>query len=94
MVDKNIKIKAKIEKYKEFRNKLSEEIKNDKISNLQKFKIMKILDKTSKGSVVKYRNRCAITGRPRAYSGSTGLCRNIFRQYASFGMIIGVKKSS
>jgi len=53
------------------------------------------LDKLPKNaSPVRVRNRCEITGRPRAYSRQFGICRNLFREMAHQGLIPGVKKSS
>lgn len=40
------------------------------------------------------RNRCAITGRPRAYYRKFGLARVMLRDLANRGMIPGVTKSS
>jgi small subunit ribosomal protein S14 len=40
------------------------------------------------------RNRCAITGRPRAYYRKFGLARVMLRDLAVRGMIPGVTKSS
>ena len=40
------------------------------------------------------RNRCEITGRPRAVYRKFGLARVMFRQLATRGMIPGVVKSS
>lgn len=45
-------------------------------------------------SPVRLRNRCKLTGRPRAYMRLFGLCRNQFREMANFGLIPGVKKAS
>jgi small subunit ribosomal protein S14 len=45
-------------------------------------------------SPVRLRNRCKITGKPRGYIRTFGLCRNQFRQMASDGKIPGVTKSS
>ena len=45
-------------------------------------------------SPVRQRNRCAITGRPRAYIRKYGLSRITFRELASQGRIPGVIKSS
>jgi len=45
-------------------------------------------------SKVRYRNRCALTGRPRAYLRKFGLCRIKFRELALTGMIPGVTKAS
>jgi small subunit ribosomal protein S14 len=45
-------------------------------------------------SPVRLRNRCKLTGRPRGYIRTFGICRNQFRQLASDGKIPGVTKSS
>lgn len=53
------------------------------------------LDKLPKNaSPVRVRNRCQISGRPRAYSRQFGISRNLFREMAHQGLIPGVKKSS
>jgi small subunit ribosomal protein S14 len=45
-------------------------------------------------SPVRLRNRCKLTGRPRAYIRKFGLCRNMFRKMALEGKIPGVQKAS
>ena len=45
-------------------------------------------------SPVRLRNRCTITGKPRGYIRTFGLCRNMFREMASAGKIPGVTKAS
>ena len=40
------------------------------------------------------RNRCALTGRPRAYHGKFDLCRNAVRKLAAEGQLPGVVKAS
>ncbi len=45
-------------------------------------------------SPVRLRNRCSITGRPRAYLRKYGVSRITFRELASQGKIPGVTKSS
>lgn len=42
----------------------------------------------------RYRNRCSLCGRPRAYMRKYGLCRLCFREEAHKGNIPGVKKAS
>ena len=46
------------------------------------------------GSKVRVRNRCEITGRPRAYYRKLKVCRNQLRELASQGLIPGMVKSS
>lgn len=45
-------------------------------------------------SPIRLRNRCSITGRPRAYIRKYGVSRITFRELASQGKIPGVTKSS
>ena len=44
--------------------------------------------------LIKIRRRCKITGRPRAVLSKFGVCRIIFRDMASSGLIPGVRKAS
>jgi small subunit ribosomal protein S14 len=46
------------------------------------------------GSEIRKRNRCSLTGRPRAYNGRFGLSRNKLRELASLGLLPGVRKAS
>jgi small subunit ribosomal protein S14 len=43
---------------------------------------------------IRYRNRCKLCGRPRAYLRKFALCRLCFRKRALEGEIAGVIKSS
>ena len=45
-------------------------------------------------SPVRLNNRCALTGRSRAYMRKFGISRIVFREMALAGKIPGVKKSS
>jgi small subunit ribosomal protein S14 len=45
-------------------------------------------------SAVRIRNRCSMSGRPRAYIGKFGVSRIQFRELALAGKIPGVTKSS
>jgi small subunit ribosomal protein S14 len=44
--------------------------------------------------LIRIRNRCRLTGRPRANLRKFGVCRIIFRDMASNGLIPGVRKAS
>jgi ribosomal protein S14 len=44
--------------------------------------------------IIRIRHRCQITGRPRAVLRKFGVCRIIFRDLASSGLIPGVRKAS
>ena len=45
-------------------------------------------------SKTRFRNRCQMTGRPRAYMRGFGVSRIVFRELANQGMLPGVKKAS
>ncbi|HLA62833.1 MAG TPA: 30S ribosomal protein S14 [Rhodothermales bacterium] len=45
-------------------------------------------------SATRLKNRCALTGRPRAYMRKFGLSRIMFREMAHDGKIPGVRKAS
>lgn len=45
-------------------------------------------------SPTRWKNRCAMTGRPHAYMRQFGLSRIAFREHASKGEIPGVTKAS
>ncbi len=44
--------------------------------------------------LIRIRNRCTLTGRSRAVLRKFGVCRIIFRDMASDGLIPGVRKAS
>ena len=64
-------------------------------ASIELFQISVVFQKLRRdGSATRIRNRCAITGRPRGYHGRFGISRNLVRESASFGLIMGLKKSS
>jgi len=67
----------------------------DKRAQLKKEGDYEALDKLPRNaSPVRLRNRCKITGRPRAYIRFFGISRLKFRELASMGKIPGVTKAS
>lgn len=94
-VERNKRIKKKIESLKKKRQALKEQIYNKNILPQERLKLILELSKMPRdSSPVRHRNRCAITGRPRGYFRKFGLCRNKVREYAGFGMLAGVIKAS
>ena len=55
---------------------------------------IKLSELPRNSSPVRIRNRCEITGRPRAYYRKLKMCRNQLRDLASQGLIPGMTKSS
>jgi len=56
--------------------------------------VLKLAELPRNGSKTRIRNRCNLTGRPRAYYRKFGLSRIAVRDLASEGQIPGVVKSS
>ena len=92
IVDKNEKRRVEISKYLNVRKAWKKKLKLGSCNTDELFLAMKKLDKSALASPIKYRNRCAITGRPRGYRGAFGLSRGALYYFGSFGMIVGLKK--
>lgn len=94
-IDKNKKRKAKIEQYASKRAELKKTSEDVSLPAEERVKAMiKLSELPRNSSKVRYRNRCALTGRPRAYHRRLGICRVMIRELASWGKIPGLKKSS
>lgn len=55
---------------------------------------LKMAELPRNANPTRIRNRCMVTGRPRAYYRKFGLARVMLRELANDGMIPGVTKSS
>ncbi len=87
--------KKLIDKYAAKRRELRVKIKNTSLSDEERTEAMFTLQRLPKNSCpTRYRNRCELTGRPRAYYRDFRLSRIQFREMALRGIIPGVKKSS
>ncbi len=92
---RNEQRKVLVAKYAEKRNALRVTVKSATASNDEKqaaYAEMRKLPRDS--SPTRVRNRCAMSGRPRAYLRQFGLSRIAFRDMALAGLIPGVTKSS
>ncbi len=84
-----------VEKYAAKRKELKAILASPETSDEDFWKAQrKILSLPRNSSPTRLRNRCSITGRPRAYMRRYGLSRITFRELASHGKIPGVTKSS
>tara|TARA_B100000965_G_C18885356_1_gene453776 strand:+ start:24 stop:329 length:306 start_codon:yes stop_codon:yes gene_type:complete len=91
----NIHRKNLVYKYAEKRKKLMDKIKDPNISYEEKQIFRMKLEKLPRNSNPhRVRNRCNLTGRPRAYYRRFGLSRISFREMALKGEIPGVTKAS
>ena len=94
-INKNEKRKKMVKKfagrYARLKAVADDESKDDTERLMARLKLAEI---PRNGNPTRVRNRCALTGRPRAYYRKFGLCRILLRDLANKGMIPGVTKSS
>lgn len=91
----NEKRKRLAERYSKKRKELKKKSIDPNLTEDERFEAQMALQKIPRNaSPVRVRNRCKMTGRPRAFIGQFGLSRIQFRELALQGMIPGVTKSS
>lgn len=94
-VQRNLKRIRLVEKYAAKRAELKAAIANPKSSDEEFFQAQRKLSKLPRNSSpVRVRNRCSLTGRPRAYIRRFQVSRITFRELALAGKVPGVTKSS
>lgn len=94
-IAKNNRRKDLAEKGEAKRAELRAKIMSEDVSVEEKLELQKKLQKMPRDtSRIRVRNRCELTGRPRAYYRDFGLSRIKLREMAHQGMIPGVTKAS
>lgn len=94
-IAKNNRRKVLIERYAEQRAELIKVIKDPEASYEDKREAYaKIAKMPRDASATRYRNRCNVSGRPRAYFRKFGLSRVALRDMAHRGELPGVRKAS
>jgi small subunit ribosomal protein S14 len=94
-VVKNEERKLLVARYAEKRAALKATIISQSATPEEKDAAGKALRKLPRNSAkIRIRNRCAMTGRPRAFLRQFGLSRITFREMALNGLIPGVTKAS
>ena len=94
-IAKNNKRKILIERYAERRAELITIIKDPEASYEDKREAYaKIAKMPRDASATRYRNRCNVSGRPRAYFRKFGLSRIALRDMAHRGELPGIRKAS
>lgn len=94
-IQRNLKRKRLVEKYAAKRAELKAVLASPDTSDEEFFAAQRKLAKLPRNSSkVRVRNRCNLTGRPRAHLRRFGLSRITFRELALGGKIPGVTKSS
>lgn len=95
MVLRNVKRSKLADKLAEKRDSLRAACKDTSLDYDEKWAAMVALQKLPRDSAkMRYRNRCALTGRPHGYFRKFGLSRNRLREVAMRGEAPGVVKGS
>jgi small subunit ribosomal protein S14 len=95
MIERNLKRERMVAQYAAKRAELKRIISDPETSDEDFYAAQRKLTKLPKNSSpVRLRNRCSITGRPRAFIRKYGVSRLTFRELASGGKVPGVTKSS
>ena len=94
-IERNKKRIRLVEKYQAKRAELKAILANPDTNDEDFFATQRKLAKLPRNSSkVRIKNRCALSGRPRAYIRKFGMSRITFSEFALAGKIPGVTKSS
>ena len=94
-INKNEKRKQLVKKYAPKYAKLRAIAKDASLSDGERIEArLKMAEIPRNGNPTRIRNRCELTGRPRAYYRKFRLARVMLRDLANKGLIPGVTKSS
>lgn len=95
LIQKELLRKKKVEKYSNKRKELVDIVKSTKTTLEQKIAAQRALKSMPRdSSATRMRNRCEITGRPRAFMRFFKMSRLSFRKFALEGLLPGVRKAS
>ena len=95
MIERDKRRRRLVEKYASKRDELKRLMTSLERTDEKFYEAQRELAKLPRNSSsVRLRNRCCVTGRPRAYLRKYRISRITFRELASTGKIPGVTKSS
>lgn len=95
MIERNKKRERMVQQYAAKRAELKSIMADPNVSDEEFYAAQRKLTKLPRNSSpIRVRNRCSITGRPRAFIRKFRMSRLTFRELASDGKIPGVTKSS
>ena len=95
MIQRELKRERVVKQYSAKRQALQDIIKDPSSSDEQRWDAsMKLQKLPRNSSPVRLRNRCQLTGRPRANLRKFGLSRGMLRIYTMSGQVPGLRKSS
>ena len=94
-VEKNNRRKALVARFAEKRKGLLAIANNESLEMEERFEArLKLAELPRNSSAVRIRNRCEMTGRPRAVYRKMGISRVALRELGNRGLIPGLVKSS
>jgi small subunit ribosomal protein S14 len=95
MIEREKKRQKLVDKFASKRAALKEQIRDPELKLSDRVKLsMKLAKLPRSSSATRLRNRCEISGRPRAYYRKLKMSRIALRDLASAGQIPGMVKSS
>ena len=94
-VNRNEMVKALVKQYAAKRNALKKIANDDSLPLEDRFEArLKLAELPRNSSATRIRNRCVVTGRPRAFYRKLKMSRIALRDLASMGQVPGMTKSS
>ena len=94
-IEKNNRRRKMTAKFAKKRSELKAVVMNRETSPEERIQaVMKLAEMPRNGAKVRIRNRCEVTGRPRAYYRKLKMSRLALRELGNQGMIPGLVKSS
>ncbi|WP_430911881.1 30S ribosomal protein S14 [Methylobacterium sp. sgz302541] len=94
-VENNNRRKALVKRFAEKRKALLAVANNEALEMEERFEArLKLAELPRNSSATRIRNRCEITGRPRAFYRKIGVSRVALRELGNRGLIPGLVKSS
>jgi small subunit ribosomal protein S14 len=94
-VNRNLRVKALVKQYAAKRLALKATANNEALPLEERFEArLKLAELPRNSSPNRFRNRCEVTGRPRAYYRKLKMSRISLRDLGSNGLIPGLVKSS
>ena len=86
---------AMVKQYAGRRTRLKEIANNESLPMEERFEArLKLAELPRNSAAIRIRNRCEVTGRPRAYYRKLGMSRIALRDLGNKGLIPGLVKSS
>jgi len=94
-VNRNLRVQALVKQYAAKRDALKAVAVNEALPLEERFEArLKLAELPRNSSKTRIRNRCLVTGRPRAYYRKLKMSRVSLRDLGSAGLIPGLVKSS